>query len=132
MKTLIKSLLVAFTLCLFSFSASWAVSKPIGRPTAVATYKMGVYSTQAGKLMVAVDKETGGAVSIQLTDQAGKVLFTQHVGKNQKTARVRLDLSELSDGNYQLNVSNGVEITTHQLTIATQQPVAPNRQIALN
>jgi hypothetical protein len=132
MKTLIKPLLIAFFVTLLSFYSSWAASKPIGRPASVAAYKTGIYSNREGKLVVAVNKETSGAVTIQLTNNSGKVLFSQLIGKHQQSARIRLDLSELSDGNYQLNVTNGVETTTHQLTIATSQPLVPNRQIALN
>jgi uncharacterized membrane protein YkoI len=58
----------------------------------VAAYKTGIYTTIEGKLNIALDKETGGAVDIRLKKADGKVLYSEHLGKNEKTAyRVRLN-----------------------------------------
>ncbi|QIP17294.1 hypothetical protein G8759_33955 [Spirosoma aureum] len=132
MKTLIKPLLVAFTLSLVTFSASLADVNPGSRPAAVAAYKTGIYSTMEGKLQIALDKETGGAVDIRLKNADGKVLFYQRVGKNEKTSRIRLNLNELQDGAYRVEVTNGVETSTQVVTLSTQQPSAPSRLVAIN
>ncbi|QHV94341.1 T9SS type A sorting domain-containing protein [Spirosoma endbachense] len=132
MKTLFKPLLVAFTLSLVTFSASLAEVNPGSRPAAVAAYKTGIYSTMEGKLQIALDKETGGAVDIRLKNADGKVLFYQRVGKNEKTSRIRLNLNELQDGAYRVEVTNGVETSTQIVTLSTQQPSAPSRLVAIN
>ena len=132
MKTLIKPLLVAITLSVVTLSASLAIGNPGSRPAAIATYKTGIYTTSEGKLNIALDKETVGKVAIILKSSDGKVLFAQHLGKNQKTARIRLNLSELEDGDYQVEISNGVETTTHTVTLSTTQLIAPNRLVAVN
>ncbi|GAB3891762.1 hypothetical protein [Spirosoma agri] len=132
MKTLINSLLVAFTVSLVTVSASLAEVNPGSRSTAVATYKTGIYVTAEGKLNVALDKETNGIVDIKLKNDAGKVLFVQHMGKKEKVARISLNISELPDGAYQLEMSNGVETTTQTITLATQQHTVPNRLVAIN
>jgi hypothetical protein len=132
MKTLFKPLLVAFTLSLVTFSASFANVNPGSRPAAVAAYKTGIYSTMEGKLQIALDKETGGAVDIRLKNADGKVLFYQRVGKNEKTSRIRLNLNELQDGAYRVEVTNGVETSTQVVTLSTQQPSAPSRLVAIN
>ncbi|GAB3904559.1 hypothetical protein GCM10028803_34160 [Larkinella knui] len=131
MKTLLKSLLVAFTLTVVTFSVSQAASnKPI-RPTKVAAFQTALFTTAEGKLQIAVDKETGGAVVVRLRNTAGTDLFVQQVGKRHQTARMRLDISALPDGLYQVVISNGLENVKYALTLATQEPRVPTRLIAL-
>ncbi|WP_077919791.1 hypothetical protein [Spirosoma sp. 209] len=132
MKTLIKPLLVAFSLILISLTVSLAAGNPGRRPARIATFQSGVYITAEGKVKVALDKQTGGAVTLRLMTAAGQELFAQQVGKNQTMTRMQLDVSNLPDGAYQLVVSNGVDTTTHELTLATKQPVASPRRVVLN
>ena len=131
MKTFIKPLLVAFSLSFVTLSAALADGTPAARPATVATYKTGIYSTIEGKLNIALEKETGGVVDIRMKSADGKVLFSQHLGKKEKSARVRLDMSDLQDGNYQVEITNGVETTVHNVTLSTPQPSAPSRLVAI-
>ncbi len=135
MKTLIKSLALAFSLAVVTSAASFAnttEANPIGRKSTAASYKTGIYTSTTGKLVIALDKETGGRIAILLKSTDGKVLYSQHLGKNEKTCRVRLNLSELEDGVYHLEITNGVETTTQNVTISTNQPTTPSRLIAVN
>ncbi|RRB06743.1 T9SS type A sorting domain-containing protein [Larkinella rosea] len=135
MKTLIKSLLVAFTLTAVTFSASVAeTSNPARKPKNAAAFQSSLFTTIDGKVQIAVQKETGGTVEIRLTNHAGQAFFVQQVGKRQEAARFRLDVSSLPDGVYQVAISNGVDTATQELTLATQQskPVAPVRLVAVN
>ena len=133
MKALINPFLIAFALATATFSASFADNiNPGGRPASVASYKTGMYTTAEGKLQIALDKDATGAVDIQLVNAEGKVLFAQRVAKKETVARLRLTVSDLPDGAYQVRVSNGVEVTTHSVTLATRQPSAPSRLIAIN
>ena len=134
MKTLIKSLLVAFTLTAVTFSASVAdTNKPAGKPKPAVAFKSSMYKTTAGKIQIALQKETGGTVFVRLTNSAGKEFFVKEFGKRQEAARVRLDVSALPDGVYQVALTNGVETTTRELTLATTPvtQVAP-RLVAIN
>ena len=132
MKALINPLLIAFALTTAAFSASFADTNPGGRPATVASYKTGIYTTAEGKLQIALDKQPTGAVDIQFVSADGKVLFAQRVAKKETMARLRLTLSDLPDGAYQVRVSNGADVTTHSVVLATQQPSAPSRLIAIN
>ena len=132
MKTLIKSLALALSLGVVTSAASFAETNPGGRPTTVAAYKTGIYSTPNGQLNIALDKEPGGFVDVRLKGTNGQVLYTQHLGKNERVYRIRLNLSELADGVYQVEVTNGVETTTQNVTISTQQPTTPIRSISIN
>ena len=133
MKALINPFLIAFALATATFSVSFADNtNPGGRPASVASYKTGMYTTAEGKLQIALDKDATGAVDIQLVNADGNVLFVQRVAKKETVARLRLTVSDLPDGAYQVRVSNGVEVTTHSVTLATRQPSAPSRLIAIN
>ncbi len=97
----------------------------------VAAYKTSIYSSADGRLNIALDKEAGGAVVIRLTNNAGKELFAERVGKNEKATRLRLDVSVLPDGVYQLVITNGADTTTHALTLATQPVSVSSRLVAI-
>lgn len=125
MKTLIKPLLLALSLSFVAVSFSQA--KP-GRP-AVATFKTGIYSSINGKLNIALDKQAGGPVDIRLKSSDGYLLYSQHLGKKEAAFRTRLNLDDLADGAYVLEVTNGVETTRQTITLKTKQPTALNRII---
>lgn len=132
MKTLIKSLAFALT---FGFATSVATvshANPITRPANVASYKTGVYSSVDGKLNIALDKTVGGSVNITLKDANGKTLYVERLGKKATTSRIRLNLDELKDGTYQVEITNGVETTTHNVVLSTPQSSSPTRVVALN
>ncbi len=135
MKTLIRSLALALSLGIVTSAASFAAvpeTNPIGRPSKVASYKTGIYSTVTGKLHISLDKTVGGRVDIRLTDTDGRVLYVQHLGKNEQGCRIRLNLSDLEDGTYNLEITNGIETTTQTITLSTQQPTVTNRAVAIN
>ncbi|QIP12569.1 T9SS type A sorting domain-containing protein [Spirosoma aureum] len=132
MKTFIKPLLLTLSLGILTSLTSFSEAKPIGRPTGAVAYKAGVYTTVNGKLNIALDKETGGTVDIRLKNAQGAVLYSQHLNKNESQYRTRLNLSDLPDGVYQVEITNGVETTTHNITLSTQQPSTPSRVVALN
>ncbi|GAB3918043.1 T9SS type A sorting domain-containing protein [Larkinella terrae] len=130
MKTLGKSLFVAFALTLVSFSVSHATNRPITGLKAVA-YETSLYTDAKGNLRIAIDKQTGGTVEVRLVNSEGKEFFVERIGKQQQKARMKLDVSELPDGNYQVAVSNGAASLINNLTISTQQPSFTGRMIAV-
>ncbi|GAB3799669.1 hypothetical protein GCM10028819_23490 [Spirosoma humi] len=132
MKALINPLVIALSLTIATFQTALADTNPGGRPATVASYKTGMYTTAEGKLQIALDKEATGVVDIQLVNAEGKVLFAQRVAKRETMARLRLTLSDLPDGSYQVRVSNGVDTTTHAVRLSTNQPSAPSRLVAIN
>lgn len=134
MKTLIQSIALALTLGIVTSTVSLAdtTPNPGTRPTTAVSYKTGIYSTPYSQLNIALDKEKGGAIDLRLKGADGKVLYAEHVGKNERNYRARLNLSALADGVYLLEVTNGVETTTQTVTISTNQPSAPSRVIAIN
>lgn len=116
MKTLITALALALSLA----TVTVAQTNVIDRPTKVARYQTGIYTTAAGKLQVAVDKQAGGTVALQLKDATGNVLFTRQIPKYDTQYRNRFDLSQLPDGTYEVELTNGVDITRQTVVIATK------------
>ncbi|MGF7215171.1 hypothetical protein GGR92_001311 [Spirosoma lacussanchae] len=129
MKTLIKSLALTLLTGIATASVSLAETKPIVRPTAAASFKTGVYSTSSGKLHISLDKQTGGTVDVRLKDAKGAVLYSEHLGRNETRYRTRLDLSELENGTYELEMTNGVETTRQTVVINAQQQRIVNIQL---
>lgn len=125
MKTLVKSLFLALTLSLVAVSMSNA--KP-GRP-AVSTFKTGIYTSVSGKLHIALNKEAGGPVDVRLKSSTGDLLYNRHLGKNETELRTRLNLDNLDDGDYILEITNGIEKTSQTITIKTNQPTSFQRII---
>ncbi|GAB3889775.1 T9SS type A sorting domain-containing protein [Spirosoma agri] len=132
MKTFLQSLALALTVSIVTTATSLAEAKPIGRPNGTVAYRAGIYTTMNGNLSIALDKETGGTVDVRLKNAEGTVLYSQQVSKNESQYRSRLNLSDLPDGTYQVEITNGVETKTHTITLSTQQPAAPGRVLVLN
>ena len=117
MKTLITTLALALSLATVTIAAD---TNAIDRPTKVVHYESGVYTTAAGKLQVSVDKQAGGTVALSLKDANGAVLFTREIAKRDTQYRTRFDLSQLADGTYELELTNGVDVTRQIVVIATK------------
>lgn len=132
MKTLSKSLLVAFLLTLTSVSVTKAdVYMSFVHPKKPVTFQSSLFTTTEGKLRIALNKQTGGTVQIQIVNRAGAEVFSKQIGKNRQNARLQLDVRNLPDGVYQVSITNGVETTTQELTLATTpQVTATHRLIA--
>lgn len=90
----------------------------------VASYKTGIYTSETGKLNIAINKETGGSVAVRLSSADGRVLYSQHLGKNDQAFRTKLNLNELE-------ITNGVDTTTQNVAISTSQPSTASRVIAI-
>ncbi|RCR66727.1 T9SS type A sorting domain-containing protein [Larkinella punicea] len=124
MKTLSKSLLVAFLLTLTSVSFAKAdVYMSFVHPKKPVTFQSSLFTTTEGKLRIALNKQTGGAVQVRIVNRAGAEVFSKQIGKNRQNARLQLDVRNLPDGVYQVSITNGVDTTTQELTLATTPPV---------
>lgn len=132
MKTLVKSLALAFSLGFVTTAATFAETNPGNRPAAVASYKTGIYTSVNGKLVISLDKQTGGTVDVRLKNSDGSVVYNYHIGKNETQYRAKLDVSALPDGSYDVEITNGVETTKQTVSLSTPQHATPVRTIAMN
>ncbi|QIP16379.1 hypothetical protein G8759_28925 [Spirosoma aureum] len=130
MRTFTISLLVALVVSFSAFASPIPQAKQRTRPTELAHYKVGAYvSMDQTKLRVNVDKQLGGQVSVQLNDLKGNLLFERLMNQTDTTMRLNIDLTELADGDYQLKVSNGLEIIVRDLTISTPKTIPAVRTL---
>lgn len=105
---------------------------PRNVPTRLAHFEMGAYLAKEGtKLNVNVDKQLGGQVEVQLKDAGGNLIFQKMMSALDTKARLRLDLSELSDGDYVLKVTNGLEMIVRDIKIATKNPAPTTRSLTI-
>lgn len=135
MKTATKSLLIAFALLTSLSTLSQANS--ISRPGKQAvTYATSLYTATDGRLVLSLEKQAGNYLTVRINKANGTTLLTQQVAKRQTSAQVRFDLSQLPDGDYTIEVSNGEKVTTHQVSLhttsATPAEATSGRQIALD
>lgn len=131
MKTLLTSLFIAAVLAFGNTAPALAGNQP--KPSApVHSYQSSLYTDAEGKLRVAVDKLVGGIVEIRLVDTNGKHYFVQRVGRQQRMARLKMNINDLPDGAYQVVITDGVNTKINKITIATEQPTFAGRLVALN
>ena len=86
--------------------------------TYVVTDKFAIWLTDAGKLKLSLSRQNGKA-TIELRNQTG-VLY-QDVVNLRNGIQQTFDLSQVSDGTYQIQVTIGNEVTTKTIQIERVQ-----------
>jgi hypothetical protein len=129
MKSFAKSLIVALTLGVTTSFSSFAGTTVTEQPTDSVSFKSGIYTSNDGKLHVALDKQTGSVVTIQLKNNQGVTLYTQRLGKKAENCRLAFNVDNLKDGIYQLDITDGVATVSKSVTLKTHQPEAPKRLV---
>ncbi|GAB3503319.1 hypothetical protein GCM10027341_32210 [Spirosoma knui] len=136
MKVLFKSFLLALTL-LAAFSAivymtaSAAQGRPMN-PTSPVEMRSAVFpSSSASVLNVIVEKSSSKPVVIRLVDKKGNILGSQITGKKSGNYRVKFNIEQLTDGEYEVELVNGETISHHSFSVSTPTRVSVNRTIAL-
>lgn len=137
MKVLFKSFLLALTLlaafsAIIFMTASAAQGHPTTNPTAPTAVRSAVFPSATGNsLHVVVEKATDKPVVIRLVDKQGNMLGSQVTGKKSGSYRVKFNIEQLKDGEYEIELVNGDVVSHHSFTVSTPQQVEVNRTIAL-
>ena len=130
MKTITKTLTLALTAAILSFASVSA--KPANPATAPAAYKVGMYVSQkTTTLNVMVEKQAGNKVIIRLKNSEGQLLATQAIKGSEERSWSKFNLSDLTDGTYKVEITNGQDVTVKEITLSTQKPVDASRTIAV-
>lgn len=139
MKTLARTFLFSLTFAAALSTGSPTEAKSTAQTTepslprtgsaAVATYQTGIYVDVSNRLHVALDKQKGGYVALRLKDANGNVLYDQYLGKKAQQYRTKLNLTNLSDGTYELEITNGAETKRQTVTITTKHTVVAARLV---
>lgn len=117
---------------LFLMSSTSLLANPTA-PAKPATFDASVYVNRANKIRLAVEKTAPESLTITLR-QAGQpvALFTQQIGKKQMKAVLQLDVDQLADGAYELEISSASGRILKQVNLQAAAPVAvPERLLAI-
>ncbi|GAB4035422.1 hypothetical protein [Spirosoma gilvum] len=131
MNTLLKTLILTAVVSFSSFAEPGKQPSKKDHPTKLARYQVGTYITVKQKLRINIDKQLGGEVSIKLIDSKGNLYFDQTLTPVDTIARLSLNLDDLNEGDYQLKISNGLEMEVRDIKISTQQPVIQPRKLSV-
>lgn len=77
---------------------------------------------QTLKLDVITPANDHASVVIRLRDDRGNTLLTKHISKSERATLSRFDLSNLNDGKYEVEISNGSGKQVKTFTIQTTPP----------
>lgn len=131
MKTFIKSIAVALTIGVVSFSTSVAAtstSVPTRKSRSVvhAAYQSVVYPSQFEPVInVVVQKEEGSVVLVRIKTKLGETLAERAVGRGKEKVAMKFRLNELPDGMYRVEITNGRDVMTKEIKLSTQPQESP-------
>ncbi|MDR6564483.1 MULTISPECIES: hypothetical protein [unclassified Arcicella] len=132
MKTFVKSFAIA-VLSVMSFVASATnTNEPANTKKSFA---VGMYQTiNTMKMNVLIEKSTNKNLYISLKNEKGDVLHKEKVGKANEKYHGKFDLSELQDGKYSFEITDGESkiVKTVNIGTKTPEPTSQDRFISLN
>lgn len=109
LKTGILALLITLSSVAFGNAEGTANDKDSTATTATttsATLEVKIYPRDKGSVAVNFRKQLNETVKVIIYDNSGKQIFDEKISKDELVMR-RYDLSNLPDGNYYVEVSNG-------------------------
>ncbi|MBD2703510.1 hypothetical protein IC229_22890 [Spirosoma sp. BT702] len=102
-------------------------------PTTPKTLSFGAsaYVTVNHEIRVAVEKSTDVSVVVLLRDKNNDVLYRQNLGKKESRFAMKLNVDQLADGVYELEVKSSEGSIRKQLNLSTEAAKQVTRSIAL-
>lgn len=90
-------------------------------PVTPAPFNTCLYITKANKIHLAIEKITATPITITLRSMklGQPCVFKRFMGKKQAKIALRLDVSQLVDGMYELEIKSATGQTTRQIELAT-------------
>ena len=117
-----------------NLAASFLLSaSTLFNPTTPKTlsFDASAYVTVNHQIRVAVQKSTDAPVQVTLRNKANEVLYQQNLGKKETKYAVKLNVDELADGTYELEVRSSEGSIVKQLNLSTQPVQQTSRTIAM-
>ncbi|MBU1822094.1 MAG: hypothetical protein KKG00_11370 [Bacteroidetes bacterium] len=119
MKNVKRMLVVA--LCGVMMSGSvWAVAPRDCKNNKCGSFQVGMYhvkNTLSMRLMM--EKNRGEKVLVRLLNNKGQVLHEEMVGKRTNKYARKFDFSQIQDGSYTLEITNGEERVQKDINLST-------------
>ena len=88
------------------------------------SFDASAYVTLNNQIRLAVQKTTEVPVVVLLRNKNNEVLYRQNISKKEAKYAVKLDVSELADGQYELEIKSDEGSIRKQLVLSNQ-PVQP-------
>ena len=113
--------------------ASFATTPKVKETKNPVTFEVGMYNvTNTHNLKLFVEKAKGQYLKIELKSIDGKSLLTEFVDKKNTKYGVNLNMDNLAEGNYVIEISNDQELLKKEIQVVTNQPKdAAVRQIKI-
>ena len=107
---------------------------PVDNGTAPKTlsFDASAYVTINNQIRVAVEKSTLEPVVVLLRDKNNRVMFQQFVGKKEQKYAVKLNVAELPDGKYELEVKSKEGSIVKEVNLGSEPVEAPTRLVVMN
>ncbi|MBC3786923.1 hypothetical protein [Spirosoma utsteinense] len=121
-KTLFASLLLSTTL----------LANPTN-PTKPTSFDASLYVTKGNKIRVAVEKKNPEPVAIILRqgNKRNEIVFRQIMGKKQPKLALQLDVNELEDGAYELEIHSASGSIVKQISLLTPTGTKLERTVTI-
>ena len=126
MKTLVTTLV-----CALALSSTVAFASDPTEDKKAKPLQIGVFTTKEAKIQMAVRKGAGEKAIITLRDAKQNVIHEEVMSKKSEKFDARFDVSNLSDGDYTLEVIAGKDKVQKQVSIKSQKE-ATLRSVQLN
>lgn len=129
MKTFIKSIA-----CALALTTTAAFAHPTEEKTSnnrpEATFESSAFVTADANVRVAIKKNGSQKVYLTLKNKEGQVLFAETIGKKSMTYAAKINVSDLNDGTYQLEITSGQNRVVKQLNLSSKK-VEVQRQVTV-
>jgi hypothetical protein len=88
------------------------------------SFAVGMYRIRESLTMrLMVEKQAGERVLVRLLNEQGQIIHREVVGKPAKKYACNFDFSNTEDGQYTIEVTNGMEVITKAIDLTTTQVV---------
>lgn len=102
-----------------------------GNAPKALSFDASAYVTVNSQIRVAVEKSTLEPVQILLRDASNRVMFQQYVGKKEQKYAVKLNVAELPDGKYELEVKSNEGSIRKEVNLGSAPVEAPTRLVVM-
>ena len=99
------------------------------------SFRVGMYRVKNSLVMnLLLEKDKGVSLNIRLIDSKSRVLHQEYVAKGLRKAGQKFDFSDVNDGNYKIEIRNGDECITKNISLSTSEiaEVSGRRLVAFN
>ncbi|MBD2702194.1 hypothetical protein IC229_16195 [Spirosoma sp. BT702] len=95
------------------------------------SFEASAFVTNSNQIRVAINKSPEKAVTVYLRNQDQQILFQENIRKSDVNYAVKMNVDELADGVYELEIKSSEGSIRKQITLATKALKATNRVVAL-